>query len=521
MNNEMKQTYLNRLNSIKIDNGEITVIKFLEETENLVSSEGIVLNNIPARCEVYATLKPTEKSDIKVVVGLPLENWNGRFLGTGNGGAAGSLVMQSVNSGVARGFATANTDLGTSPWDACIKCPERLTDFGHRATHLMTVVGKKITEAFYGKKIKYSYFLGSSTGGGQAMHEAQRYPEDYDGLVAFSPANNRVNLHQSFIWDLQCTCANPESRFSHEQIAALNNRIIERYAVASGSAEGDGFLSYPGKVDFKPDDVDDLVEGLGLNETQINVLKKLHNFPKILGTDKEIYKTLPIGCENAALSVPYFQKGFEAMLCFLQRWAFGDFDVMSYDFGQNHEQMIAIMRADLDAMNSDLSELKSKGGKLILITGSADALIPYTDGKEYYESVVDKMGGLDNVTDFFRYFHVPGLAHGSGGPGLQEAGCLLGVPCIPCDREHDALEAVIAWVEKEIAPDMLLPVALKGSENTNTVNYGDNIPTAVLNGRREIDYERPVFPYPYETEYIGGNRKDKNNFRKKLGNGNY
>ena len=98
---------------------------------------------------------------------------------------------------------------------------------------------------------------------------------------------------------------------------------------------------------------------------------------------------------------------------------------------------------------------------------------------------------------------------------------MLGLPCIPCDKVHDVLEALMAWVEGGEAPEMLLPVALKNSATSNTVAFDKDIPTPVISGGREIDYERPVYPYPYETEYIGGDRKDKNNFRKKLGNGVY
>lgn len=516
------ETYKERLNALKIENGKITDIKFLEEKRNPLSVDGMVMNDVPACCEVYVTLKPTAKSDIKVVVGLPLENWNGRFLGTGNGGGAGSLVMQDVNAGVARYFATANTDMGTAPWDACINCPERWEDFGHRATHLMTVVGKQITEVFYGKKIKYSYFKGGSTGGCQALAEAQRYPEDYDGIVAVCPAYNRVNLHQEFVWIMQAVCSDIKSIFTPEQIAALNNRIIERFAIASGSAEGDGFLSYPGKIDFKPDDMDELVKGLGLNVEQVAALKKLHTFAKIPGTDKEIYAPLPLGCESSALMIPYVKDGFMSLLGFLQRWVFGnDFDAMTFDFDKDYLKMVELLRDKLDATNPDLTPFKKHGGKLIMITGTADSLIPYTDGQNYYRSVVEKMDGLENVTDFFRYFHVPGLAHCSGGPGLQEVGNMLGLPCIPCDKQHDVVEAVIAWVEKCEIPEMLLPVALKNSATTNTVAFDKGIPTPVISGGREIDYERPVYPYPYETEYIGGDRKDKNNFRKKLGNGVY
>ena len=519
---DVKKRYLNHLNKLEIENGEITEIKFLEATKSPLSFEGMAMNDIPARCEVYATLKPTKNSDIKIVVGLPLENWNNRFLGTGNGGGAGSLVMQDVNAGVARYFATANTDMGTAPWDKCVNNPDRWEDFGHRATHLMTKVGKQITEAFYGKKIKHSYFKGGSTGGCQALQEAQRYPEDYDGIVAFCPAYNRVNLHQAFIWDWHVMCSDPASRFTPEQILAVKNRVIELFAEKSGSAKGDEFLSYPGKIDFKPDDVFTVFDGLGLTERQLETLKNVYSFPKNPQTGKEIYVPQPLGCEAQVLGLSYIEDGFIGMLGFLQSWVFGnDYDYKKYDFEKDYLTMVERLRDKCDATNPDLTPFKSHGGKLILITGTADCLIPYTDGKAYYESAVQTNGGLEKTTEFFRYFHIPGLGHCSGGPGLQEVGNLLGLPCIPCDKEHDTLEALIAWVERGEAPETLLPVALKNSTEATAVGFDKNVPTPIINGGREIDYERPVYPYPYETEYIGGDRKDKNSFRKKLGDGKY
>lgn len=520
MNNELEKLYQDRLNALKIENGEITEIKFLEEVKSPLSSDGMLMNDIPERCEVYATLRPTKNSDIKIVVGFPLENWNGRFLGTGNGGAAGSLVMQEVNAGVARFFATANTDMGTTPDEKMCNNSDRWVDFGHRATHLMTVVGKQITEAFYDRKIERSYFIGGSTGGGQGLHEAQRYPDDYDGIVSICPANNRVNTHQAFVWELQATCSDEKAAFTNEQIAAVRNRVLERYAEKSGSAPGDQFLSYPGKINFEPDDVYSLFDGLGLTDTQLNVLKQLHNFPNVPGTDKHILPPLPLGCESSALILSSLKVAFEKLLVFLHRWCFGcDFKWQDFDFNEGYLQMVEALRNDFDATNPDLSVYKKCGHKLILITGSVDSLINYADVKNYYASVVDKMGGIDNVTDFFRYFHVPGLAHCAGGPGLQEIGNTMGLPCIPCDREHDALEAVIAWVEQGVAPDVLLPVALKDSVTENSVSLDGTIRS--VTGGKEIDYERPVYPYPYETEYIGGDRKNKDSFRKKLGNGVY
>lgn len=506
MDYQTQKKYTDRLKSLAMEKGEITEIKFAEEIKSPLSSEGIVMLDVPERCEVYITLRPTEQSDIKVVVSLPLENWNGRFLGTCNGGAAGVLVMQEVNAGVARGFAAANTDMGSSinPEDMYLKT-ERWKDFGYRATHLMTVVAKEIVKAFYGREASRSYFVGCSTGGQQALQEAQKYPEDYDGIAVSSPAYNRVNLHQAFVWDLLAVCGDPRGLFMPDTVQKVVSRVLDKFVDKCGGAAGDNFLSYPGKANFTPDDVDEVFGDLGLSEAQKSVLKKVYSFPKIAGTDEYIYVPQPLGCEGSILMLPYIKDGFNALLGFLQKWVFGkDFDYTKFDFDKDYQKMVELLRSDLDATDPDLSEFKRKGNKMILITGSTDCLIPYTDGKNYYERAVKAMGGLDNVTDFFRYFHIPGLGHGSGGKGLHEIGNLLGIKKVPIDTKHDLLEALMAWVEKGEAPDELLPVGFKNDDM-----------------KAEVDMERPVYPYPYETEYIGGDRKKKESFRRKKSDGVY
>lgn len=496
--------YRNRLKQVNIENGEITKVEFLESVAE-PEHEGIRFLPLPERCEVSFTLRPTAQSDIKAVLALPLSGWNGRFLGTGNGGSAGSIVRNAVDGGVARGFATANTDLGSEPdSNELCKKPERWKDFGHRATHLMTVVSKQIIKAFYGEEAKYSYFLGASTGGQQGVMESQRYPEDYDGIVAFSPAYNRVNVHNSFLWYMQ-VMSSPECAFTKEQIKAVNDRITERYAEKSGSAAGDKFLSYPGKIAFQAEDSEKLLEGLGLNQKQITAFKKIHTMPVSPLTNEPIFPCEPIGCEGVILSIPFIKEWLDKLLNFPTRWVYGkDYDNLAYDFQKDYLKLHDALSADCDATDYDLSAYKAHGGKFILITGSSDSLIPYTDGKNYYENVVKAMGGLNNVTDFFRYFHVPGLGHGYGGNGLQEIGNLLAMASMNYEREYDALSAMVAWVEEEIAPEVLYPAAFVDGDM-----------------KKEVDFVRPVYPYPYETEYIGGDRKDKNNFRRKLGNGVY
>ena len=497
------QEYERRLRAVSIEQGEIADIAFLEGNPTPVDGDGCALLPLPPRCRVTYKLYPSEQSDITCVLVLPLTGWNKRFLGTGNGGQAGVIVEGSLDAGVSHGFATANTDMGSSlDSRKMYRCPERWLDFAHRATHLMTAVGKQLTEAFYGEKIGRAYFLGGSTGGNQALQEAQKYPEDYDGIVAVCPARNRYYLQQSFPWIVSVTCSDPSAAFTKEQIAALKRRIVEKYAVLSGSAEGDNFLSYPGKVNFSPEDVEALCEGLGLNEAQKKVLKDLHRAPADPERACPLFFTPPLGSEPSSLIIPYLKDGFIKLLGFFQRWGYGE-DAIEVSY-EEHKAVFGPYQREFDASDPDLSAFQARGGKLIMITGSEDSLIPYTDGLAYYQSVLEEMGGEETVTNFFRYFHVPGLGHCQGGSGLQEIGAKGGIAAISYDAEHDAVCAVMTWAEKGIAPEVLYASAFEEGDMKGTV-----------------DYERPVYPYPYETKYAGGDRKDKNHFTKVRGSGRY
>ena len=156
---------LERVKKLAIRNGEIAKAVFVEE-KAMELAPGFFTQPVPVHCEVQIWMRPSEDSHILMEFWLPVESWNGDFLGTGNGGFAGKTQLLELMNGVRRGYATASSDLGTGPdVDDLIGKPERWKDFGHRAIHLMTTVGKQVTECFYGCRVKYSLFIGGSTGG--------------------------------------------------------------------------------------------------------------------------------------------------------------------------------------------------------------------------------------------------------------------------------------------------------------------------------------------------------------------
>lgn len=479
-----------RLEAVKIENGEITAIEFVPAStpEQFLN---IPLGNLPEHCRVCVTLKPSAKSNILVEVWLPVSDWNGKFLGTGNGGSAGQIDRFSLMNGLARGYAVANTDMGTAPDpDDLIGDPERWADFGYRSTHLMTVTAKLLIEAFYGKMPRYSYFKGGSTGGQQALMEAQRYPEDYDGIIAAAPASNRTHLHIAFIWNWLALTLNPDASIKKKQADEITKLIVEHYAKASGGAPEDQFLSYPDRIKVDFNIFKENAGKLGLKTEQINALVKNYEGPVNPVTGERIYFPLVVpGSENSSLGFAEqsVKDEFAKDFFYLFRWIFGkDFDFTTFDFNRHVDIINEKLAPILNANSTDLSAFKKAGGKLLMIHGTADPIIPYTDSLHYYERVIEAQEGLENTLEFFRYFLIPGNAHILGGPGLQEVGMLGIVPELR-DREHDVLMALAAWVEEGIEPEKLMAVAFKEGSML-----------------KEIAFERPVYAYPWEAVYHSG-----------------
>ena len=206
---------------------------------------------LPAFCRVTGVIKPTSDSDIKFEVWMPSTGWNGKFQGIGNGGFAGTITQSALAAAVARGYAAASTDTGHTTTDAswALGHPEKIVDYGHRAIHEMTEKAKSIVSAFYGNGPKRSYFASCSNGGRQALMEAQRYPNDYDGLIAGAPANQFTHILTGFAWNLQATLNDPAS-----YIPASKMKAIEAAALAACDARdgvSDGLLEDPRRCRFE------------------------------------------------------------------------------------------------------------------------------------------------------------------------------------------------------------------------------------------------------------------------------
>ena len=401
---------LQAIRNMKLENGEIL------QMEPGAFPPGDT-NNVPSpHALVKIRLKPAEQSNIIVELRLPeLQHWNGRFLGLGNGGAAGTINPAIFIQPLRDGYAAASTDLGTSPApDSGIGNREVWRDFGYRATHWMTATAKEVIRVFYGREPKFSYFSGCSTGGQQALQEAQRYPEDYDGILAQLPAHCRTPLHAYFLWNFQILQECPFTAEQEAGVIAAGNEYMASREIPSVAGK---FVSDPRCT---PGDIEAVValamkKDSSLTGKHAEALRQLFSGPIHAGTGERIFSGLPFGstfdiaCGNL----------------YLFHWVFGkERDLMTINFAEDIDTYTAELGPWLNAENPDLSSFEQHGGKLIITSGSADSCVPYHATLDYYERAAEQTGSLEQLRNFCLFYLIPGMSHGPG-PGINQLPDLL------------------------------------------------------------------------------------------------
>ena len=414
----------------------------------------------PPHTVVKIVLNPDKDSNINVEIWLPeAGKWNNRFIGLGNGGAAGRINSGSLAGYMARGYAVATTDMGTAPnSDSGIGKPDVWKDFGYRATHLMTVSAKQVIQAYYGRVPEYSYFNGGSTGGQQALQEAQRYPEDYDGIVANVPAHCRTPLHAYFLWNEQIFHQCPFTSTQEENVIAAGNEYMAAREIPQTAGK---MVSDPRCTDKDIEAVIALARKKDptLTDKHAEALQKLFSGPKHAITGERIFDGIPFG---SSFKIAHGH-------LYLFQWVFGkDKDLLSLDFGKDIDTYTAALGPYLNAENADLSPFEKRGGKLIMISGSADSCVPYHASLDYYERVIEHFGSLEKAAAFCKFYIVPGMSHGPG-PGINSLPDMLGL--------------VMNWREKGETPHTLKA-------------------RRVVDGKTEIDM--PLYPYPEKTSWEAG-----------------
>ena len=267
-----------------------------------VPDQSAFYKGLPAFCRVVAEAKPTADSDIKIEVWMPLAGWNGKLQGIGNGGFAGLIEDRQLGVALSKGYAATGTDTGHtgSPIDAtwALGHPEKIVDFGHRGVHEMTRVAKEVVHAFYGKAAQRSYFAGCSDGGREALMEAQRYPADYDGILAGAPANYWTALLSTAAWDTQALTLDPASFISPAKIPTISAAVLAACDELDGVR--DGILNDPRQCHFDPATIECKPDGdpeKCLTPPQVAVLKKIYAGPHDI-KGREIFPGYLPGAEN-------------------------------------------------------------------------------------------------------------------------------------------------------------------------------------------------------------------------------
>jgi feruloyl esterase len=463
----------------------------------------LVFTNLPPYCEVQATIQPTADSSIKVRVWMPTTNYNGRYLGTGNGGYAGGFFFSELADGINRGFATANTDMGATlaagvNADAMVGHPEKWKDFGWRATHLMTTFAQALINAFYGNPAAKSYFAGCSTGGQQALMEAQRFPNDYDGILAGAPAFNRTHLHTILIAQYRATHKTPASYIPATKFDIVNNAVLAQCRKQDGGAPNDPFLTDPRDCKFDPASLQCPV-GDGpncLNPDQVAAMKVYYAGSTNLSNGAIIAPGNARGSETsnlAALGFAFNESSTEPTFDSLFKWVFGlTWQWQTFDFNKDMAKVDQVLAADLNANSTDLRPFVVKGSKLILYHGFADPLIPAQTSINYYDALMQTMTGgrsmqsLAQTQQFARLFMAPGMWHCKDGPGPNAFGGPIQQQAPSYDPKYDLLSALTQWVERGIAPQSVIATKYAGDAAQST-----------------IAMQRPLCPYPQFPRYNG------------------
>ena len=456
----------------------------------------LTLTGLPPFCRIQGLSKPSADSSIYFEVWLPKSTWNGKFLSSGEGGYVGALnyTRLGLDGGLdellRRGYATASTDTGHRAADTywAIGHPEKAVDYLYRAKHLVTVAAKSLIVAYYGKPPTHSYFNSCSNGGRQGLLEVQRYPDDYDGVVVGAPWNFQSHSNAGFVWNAQALSA-PGAAIPASKLPAINAAVLAACDANDGLV--DGVIGNPPACAFNPKVL--LCQGAETNECltqpQLTALEKIYSGPKNPRTGAEIFPGFEIGGEGgwsgivANLNASGLGQSYFANLVFENP----NWDYSTFSFDRDLAYADAKVGSLGNAIETNLSEAKSRGVKIIHYHGWNDQVLQPGYSPEYYNQVVERMGGLRATQSFYRLFMVPGMTHCYFGPGATSFGG-VGQQIPPVrDAAHDLQTAMENWVENGVAPTSLI-----------ATKYTDNAATT-----RTVELTRRLCLFPSEPRYNG------------------
>jgi feruloyl esterase len=431
---------------------------------------------LPAYCRAAMVLTPSSDSHIEMELWLPASDWNGKFQAVGNGGWAGSITFAAMAQALREGYATASNDTGHTGGDPAFGLghTEKLVDFAYRANHEMTVQSKAIINAFYGKSSKLAYWNGCSTGGRQGLMEAQKYPADFDAVIAGAPANWQTHLHA---WDMNVATTalkNDKMFMTPGKLATLNKAVLQQCDMLDGVR--DGLLNDPRKCKFDPSVL--LCKGADsdscLTAEQVEGAKLVYA-PAKRKNGEFIFPGKEPGSELVWTQLNPIKAPASLILGTFQVATYQDanWDWHNYDLDRD----VAAADEKFGYVNAgyDLSAFKMHGGKLLLYHGWNDTAISPENTINYYQNVLQKMGAKQD--SWMRLYMVPGMNHCQGGVGPDQ---------------FNKMAVVERWRESGTAPEQIVAEHVSGST---------------------VDMTRPLCPYPQVATYKGaGSTNDAASF---------
>jgi feruloyl esterase len=433
---------------------------------------------LPAFCRVAATLTPSADSQIQMEIWLPAENWNGKFLAVGNGGWAGVISYDAMSNGLRRGYAVSSNDTGHADPGSGAQFAlnrEKLVDFAYRAMHEMTVHSKTIVASFYRRPPRLSYYQGCSTGGRQGMMEAQRYPDDFDGIIAGAPVYNMVHMNVSQTALQVEMLRNPERLLPQSKVTMLANAVVA--ACDANDGIKDNIISDPRSCSFDPGTLACKAGDAAdcLTASQVTTARQLYSSVKTRA-GATVYPGRSPGVETEyAARIPVVGKPVSRVWSDMPRFVGrrdANWDVMSFDLEQDLSLALA-NGSFVEASNPDISKFKARGGKLLLWHGWADPGPAPENTINYYTQATKATGGSPD--EWMRLFLMPGVAHCGGGIGPDQA---------------DFLGAMERWREEGIAPAQITA--------SRTSGRGGLPPMT-----------RPLCPFPQIARYKGTGSTDE------------
>ena len=439
-------------------------------------SAGEPFRTLPSFCRVAATLRPTRDSDIRIEVWMPAAGWNGKLQAVGNGAFNGAIAYRAMAAALASGYAAASTDTGHTGEGASFALghPEKVVDFGWRAVHEMTVTSKRIIAAHYQRHPQYSYWNGCSAGGRQAMKEAQRFPEDFDGIIAGAPGLDWTGRAAQALRMARMLGTNEPARLSEAQIQRVHRAVIGVCDALDGVT--DGLIEDPTQCTFDPAVLrcDSSAEATCLTTHQIETVRLMYSSPVNPRSRRPITGLAP-GSELGWTSLGWTTSARATGLDQFRFLVFKDpaWTIPMFNFEVDIVRAEETDNGTINALDPNLKPFIDRGGKLIQYHGWSDPQISPQNSTQYYSRVIEAVGSVSRVHDSYRLFMAPGMAHCGGGEG---------------PNTFDVVSALEGWVEHGKAPARIV-----ASHATNGI----------------VDRTRPLCPYPQRAVYKGAGSSDE------------